>query len=652
MSTSTVCVGCGQEFEGSAGGDGDTHCPACVARGRDGDGLRRRVTAAPAGAVDAGRTPHVVRALQPTRVDLGRSAALGFVLTLVFYGVAVYPLRHLYFGQIFLERGWITKIEAFLAFWAVAFMLMKLVCLRHQRRWFDASLQVLAGTEHISQPGAERLILSLSERDPSQGRGFMAHRLRQVLACFCVRGDRREAADLLDALGDSDANGVGSSYTMLRVMIWAIPIVGFIGTVMGLGGAVGGFAGSLDRASDLSTLKTSLNGVTSGLSVAFDATFAALAISLIIMFPASLLEKAEMDLLAMTDDHCTRDILLRLEEPDVDREQQGEMLTSISGIAMQIAEERKEARISHEQLLAKTSGTEESVKQAVHQALAPHISILDEWRKSLAGVGEAIVRRIGEEWDRVQKTQQANEDRRQASLCAAFEGALKENREDLRGIVAELRAVDQHVEQLVSKVSTGMASDAEKMGVLVQNHAALVSQTSQKLTEALGRVEALIASEAQNAGAAWDRAASQQVGRINAALQTAQVDIRASQLALMQVADRFSSTLDQALATQASQFGRMLDTSSEHVARSHKLVAEDLHRVGAEWRQSLEQASRTLSDAVSAMAESVGKEQRQAVAELEVLMGRLKPLLAHQVRRSSGDGNPIAHESATADGTV
>lgn len=623
MSTSTVCVGCGQEFDGIAGGDGDARCPACIAQGRrrDGDGRRRDVSVmASAVTADAGRASHAVRALQPTRVDLVRSAALGLILTLVFYGAVVYPLRHLYFGQIFLERGWITKIEAFLAFWAVAFMSMKLVCLRRQRQWFAASLRVLRGTERISQPGAERLALALSEQDPSQNRGFLAHRLQQVLACFCVRGDRREAADLLNALGDSDANGVGSSYTMLRVMIWAIPIVGFIGTVMGLGGAVGGFAGSLDRASDLNALKTSLNGVTSGLSVAFDATFAALAISLIIMFPASWVEKAEMDLLAMTDDHCVRDLLMRLEQPDGRAGNDDEVV--------------------------------EAVKQAVTLAMAPHIAVLDQWKTSLAGIGEAIVKRIGDEWDRVQKAQQANEERRQESLRTAFENALKGNRDDLRSIGAELRAVDQHLEQLASKVSTGLASDAEKVNALVQNHATLVNQTSQKLTEALSRVEALIATEAKNAGVAWDRAASEQVGRINTALQTAQTDIRASQQALMQVADRFSSTLNQALATQSAQFGRMLDTSSEHVTRSHKLIAEDLHRVGVEWRQSLEQASRTLSDAVSAMAESVGKEQRQAVAELEVLMGRLKPLLAHQVRRSSGDGHAAVQEGAGADAKV
>jgi hypothetical protein len=85
--------------------------------------------------------------------------------------------------------------------------------------------------------------------------------------------------------------------------------VGFIGTVVGLGGAVGGFSESLPKATDFVQLKGLLSGVTSGLSVAFDATFLALLISLLLMFPASALEKSEQDFLSGIDEYCQDNVL-------------------------------------------------------------------------------------------------------------------------------------------------------------------------------------------------------------------------------------------------------------------------------------------------------------------------------------------------------
>ena len=67
-----------------------------------------------------------------------------------------------------------------------------------------------------------------------------------------------------------DANNVASSYTLLKVFIWALPILGFIGTVIGISAAVAGLAGSLENASDISAIKGALNDVFAGLGTAFD----------------------------------------------------------------------------------------------------------------------------------------------------------------------------------------------------------------------------------------------------------------------------------------------------------------------------------------------------------------------------------------------
>lgn len=119
---------------------------------------------------------------------------------------------------------------------------------------------------------------------------------------------RSDAAELLLSQSDIDGTAVRSSFTMLRVLIWAIPILGFIGTVIGLQEAISGFAGL----NDITRLQEQLAVVTGGLGSAFQATLIALMLSLFLMFPTSASERAEWRLLNYLDDFCNDQILPRL----------------------------------------------------------------------------------------------------------------------------------------------------------------------------------------------------------------------------------------------------------------------------------------------------------------------------------------------------
>ena len=143
---------------------------------------------------------------------------------------------------------------------------------------------------------------------------FLIMRVLRVLEHFRARNNNSEAAGLLATQSDIDANAVSSSYSLVKVFIWAIPILGFIGTVKGLGDAVGGFGGSLDGATDISAVKESLTTITGGLSTAFDTTFIALIMSLFLMIPMSSLQKSEDELLNSIDEYCNEYVLRRLSD--------------------------------------------------------------------------------------------------------------------------------------------------------------------------------------------------------------------------------------------------------------------------------------------------------------------------------------------------
>lgn len=109
----------------------------------------------------------------------------------------------------------------------------------------------------------------------------------------------------LERSADSDVElyelSAQSSYSLPKVLLWAIPLLGFIGTVIGMSSAVGSFDAVLSNADNVDGLKNGLTKVTSGLGTAFDTTYLALVVSVIFTFPLNACERLEDRLLSQID---------------------------------------------------------------------------------------------------------------------------------------------------------------------------------------------------------------------------------------------------------------------------------------------------------------------------------------------------------------
>ena len=114
---------------------------------------------------------------------------------------------------------------------------------------------------------------------------FIVRRLREALEF--VR--RKNSADALDAhlrhLEELEAVRANAAYSMVRIIIWAIPILGLLGTVIGITIAVANL--------NPETLEESMTKVTHGLGVAFDHTATALSLTMMLMFMKSGVERVE-----------------------------------------------------------------------------------------------------------------------------------------------------------------------------------------------------------------------------------------------------------------------------------------------------------------------------------------------------------------------
>ena len=257
-------------------------------------------------AARARRTDSTNVAMLPS-MGIGLGIAVGFYILLI-------PFAQFYVGDLFLRRGWVPFVEVALMGWSVAILVLKVRKLQRQKHAMLLDVLPTDIADDITPENVGEFIEHVQSLPTRLHESFMVKRMRRGLEHFQVRRSNPEVASMMLSQSEIDAGAVHTSYTLIKVFIWAIPILGFIGTVLGISNAVGAFSGALDAAQDIAVLKNSLNSVTAGLAVAFDTTLIALVISLIISFPASAMQKAEEDLLGWVDVYCNENLLKRLND--------------------------------------------------------------------------------------------------------------------------------------------------------------------------------------------------------------------------------------------------------------------------------------------------------------------------------------------------
>lgn len=238
------------------------------------------------------------------------SLGIATIITAVFL-FALLPFHGNYFSDIFLKRGWVNYAEVHFFIWGFVILTMKWRKTQRQRHamLLDVVPAKLGG--EITSQSVGGFIDHIYKLPHRLRDSLMVNRIRKGLELFEKRNSNGEVSAFLGSQSDIDANRISGSYTLLKVFLWAIPILGFIGTVKGLSVAVGSLsAGSTDP----EALKASINNLTGGLGVAFDTTLLGLILSMILSFPMAIMQKEEEAMLTEIDAFCTEKLLPRLND--------------------------------------------------------------------------------------------------------------------------------------------------------------------------------------------------------------------------------------------------------------------------------------------------------------------------------------------------
>jgi biopolymer transport protein ExbB/TolQ len=237
-------------------------------------------------------------------------------------GVGVFVLIYLmalpfsYTKGLLYDRGWVQFAETFFFGWGVAFLILKLLKIRHQQSALRLDVLPMEIAREITKQNVGSFIQHVYALPVKLRDSMMVNRIRKALELFETRQVNSEVSTMMGNQSNIDGSRIGGSYTLVKVFIWAIPILGFIGTVIGLSDAIGNFKGvmSPEAVKDPALLMKSMGGVTSGLATAFDTTLLALIYSIILSLPMSSLQKLEEDTLTGVDAYCNDNFLPRLND--------------------------------------------------------------------------------------------------------------------------------------------------------------------------------------------------------------------------------------------------------------------------------------------------------------------------------------------------
>jgi hypothetical protein len=147
------------------------------------------------------------------------------------------------------------------------------------------------------------LLEEIETAERRHGPGYLHRRLRNALSLVMRKGSPETLDGEIKYLSDMDAAQAAQSYGFVKIIIWAIPILGFLGTVIGITMAIAGL--------NPKQLEESLPEVTAGLGTAFDTTAIALGFSMVLMFVQFLVDKLENRLLVVVDDRVNIELVGR-----------------------------------------------------------------------------------------------------------------------------------------------------------------------------------------------------------------------------------------------------------------------------------------------------------------------------------------------------
>jgi len=209
------------------------------------------------------------------------------------------------------ERSWYIVLKDWeqescfiLGIWALAIMGYKARALAEERRILDRQLIPIAEGMRILPEDTREYLRQLQALPDKEKDLLLPRALVHALQRFGATRNVQDASSASNTLIVSEGDRLEAELSMIRYILWAIPSIGFIGTVRGIGDALG----SANKA-----VSGDISAVTESLGVAFNSTLIALLLSILLMFLVHQLQLLQERLAFESEDYLDEHLIRHLQ---------------------------------------------------------------------------------------------------------------------------------------------------------------------------------------------------------------------------------------------------------------------------------------------------------------------------------------------------
>jgi hypothetical protein len=301
-------------------------------------------------------------------------------------------------------------------------------------------------------------LLSATQSLPARLRNtYLGRRVTAVLEFLCQRRSAAELDDHLRGLTDNDGLALEGTYALTRFITWAIPILGFLGTVLGITEAISGV--TPDK------LEHDISSLTNGLALAFDATALGLALTMLTMFCSFLVERREQAVLEAVDHYVERQLAHRFVRAGADAAPVLEAIRQNSQVLLDAADQlvRRQADVwgqSLQEVQRRAADWQASVQERLAAAVEAALErTLDAHARRLAALEQKAV----------------DQGARLYEQMAALASAVRDTAGEQQAALAQVAEAIAGQAAVLGRVQEGERALLQAQAVLQQNLQALAA---------------------------------------------------------------------------------------------------------------------------------------------------------------------------------
>lgn len=418
----------------------------------------------------------------------------GGLICLAFYAFVVRAAGEGSFLDRYFAGHTVAYCATALFFVGVAALAIKLMGVVLQFATLERVHLPSAGEDGQTVDDVPGLLDSLANESATVQDSYLVRRLQEALQHIRRKGSADTLESHLRHLQDVDISRMHQGYAMTRIILSTIPILGFLGTVIGITLAIAKL--NLSGAA----MDESLPAVVAGLSVAFDTTALALSLSTILLFAKFCVERVEIRLLTSVDANVDRQLIGRFQQYGSEndphlasvRRISEELLSSVQNGMVQQATLLKQSfdRSSQQwsEILTDTATTlDEALSGAVLEGMTRHAAALNEGVSKQAADLENTLIRHAELLNEGLIQHSATINQGLSEHTTALTNGLEDHRVALTDAEQQLAQENRrHLADVEAAVGEAMLVATNRQEKLIKQSETLLKEMQTALVEAAG----------------------------------------------------------------------------------------------------------------------------------------------------------------------